>query len=518
MSNIKLLWVDDEIDLLKPQVLFLESKGHSVSTTNNGDSAIEMVQKESFDVVFLDEQMPGLSGLETLTQIKRIYPALPIVMITKSEEESIMDEAIGSKIADYLIKPVNPKQILLSIKKIIDQKMLITRKTTSDYQSEFGKIGMMINDSLSYEDWVEVYKKLVYWELELDRSNDSSMEEVLKMQKTEANSTFARFIEKNYTDWFTRDIGDRPFLSPDIFKHKVFPHVDVNENVIVVLIDNLRYDQWKILQPAIRELFTVEKEELFYSILPTATQYARNAMFSGLMPSEIAKLYPNLWLNDDEEGGKNLHEEELLEKQIKRLGKKYKVHYDKVTNLKNGKRVVENFNHLMNFQLSVVVYNFVDMLSHARTDSEMIRELAGDESAYRSITLSWFEHSALLDFLKLAAEKKVKVILTTDHGTIRVNDAIKIIGDKDTTTNLRYKAGRNLNYKAKEVFAITKPETAYLPKSNVSTSYVFARKDDFFAYPNNYNYYVNYYKNTFQHGGISLEEMIIPLIVLKPKA
>ena len=518
MSNVKLLWVDDEIDLLKPQVLFLEAKGHTVSTTNNGDSAIEMVQQESFDVVFLDEQMPGLSGLETLTQIKRLSPSLPVVMITKSEEESIMDEAIGSQIADYLIKPVNPKQILLSIKKIVDKKMLVTRKTTSGYQSEFGQIGMMINDSLSFQDWIEVYKKLVYWELELNQSNDSAMDEVLKMQKNEANSTFARFIEKNYFDWFNQDIGDRPLLSPDVFKHKIFPQVDENEKVIVLLIDNLRYDQWKILQPGIHELFTVEEEHLFYSILPTATQYARNAMFAGLMPSEINKLYPNLWLNDDEEGGKNLHEEELLQKQIKRFGKPYSLHYDKVTNLKNGKKVVENFNHLLNYDLSVIVYNFVDMLSHARTDSEMIRELAGDEAAYRSITLSWFEHSALLDFMKLAADKKFKIILTTDHGTIRVNNPIKIVGDKNTTTNLRYKAGKNLNYKAKDVFSITKPEQAYLPKSNVSTSYVFARNDNFFAYPNNFNYYVNYYKNTFQHGGISLEEMIIPLITLKPKS
>ncbi|MEA3444043.1 MAG: bifunctional response regulator/alkaline phosphatase family protein [Bacteroidota bacterium] len=517
MSNIKILWVDDEIDLLKPQVIFLESKGHIVSTTNNGASAIEMVQKENFNIVFLDEQMPGLSGLETLSQIKRIFPALPVIMITKSEEESIMDEAIGSQITDYLIKPVNPKQILLAIKKIVDKKSLITQKTTSGYQSEFGSIGMMINDSLSYTDWVDVYKKLVYWELELDRSNDSTMDEVLKMQKTEANSTFARFIEKNYFDWFKKDIGDRPLLSPDIFKHVVFPQVDDNNNVIVLVIDNLRFDQWKILQPSIREMFTVEKEELFYSILPTATQYSRNAMFAGLMPSEIAKLYPNLWLNDDEEGGKNMHEQELLEKQIKRLGKDYRFSYDKITNLKAGKKMVDNFNNLIKNKLSVVVYNFVDMLSHARTDSEMIRELAGDESAYRSITLSWFEHSALLAFMRKAAENKMKVIITTDHGTIRVNDPIKIIGDRNTTTNLRYKAGRNLSYKAKDVFAVKRPEDAYLPKSNVSTSYVFARKDEFFAYPNNFNYYVNYYKNTFQHGGVSLEEMIIPLIVLKPK-
>ena len=517
MAKIKLLWVDDEIDLLKPHVIFLEAKDFEVSTTNNGDSAIDLVKENSYDIMFLDEQMPGLSGIETLSMIKRIVPNLPVVMITKSEEESIMDEAIGSQIADYLIKPVNPKQILSSVKKIIDKKRLVAEKTTSGYQSEFGKIGMMINDSLTYNDWVTVYKQLVYWELELSKTSESTMDEILKMQKTEANNIFARFIQKNYLDWFKKDISERPFLSPDIFKHKVFPAISEDRNTMVVLIDNLRYDQWKILQPVIREYYQVEKEELFFSILPTATQYARNAMFAGLMPSEIAKMYPHIWTNDDDDGGKNLYEEELLEKQIARLGLNLKFNYEKITNQKAGRKVVENFSNLLTKKLSVLVYNFVDMLSHARTDSEMIKELAADESAYRSLTLSWFEHSALLDFMKLAAKNNVKIILTTDHGTVRVSNPIKIVGDRATTTNLRYKSGKNLGYKSKEVFEILKPEQAYLPKSNVSSTFVFAQNDDFFAYPNNFNYYVSYYRNTFQHGGVSLEEMIIPVITLSPK-
>jgi CheY-like chemotaxis protein len=518
MKSAKILWADDEIDLLMPHVLFLEAKGHKVVTANSGDSAIELINKyHNFDIIFLDENMPGLSGLETLSIIKSKYPTIPIVMITKSEEEDIMDEAIGSKITDYLIKPVNPKQILLSIKKNVEQKRLITEKTTSDYQMAFGKIGMQINDSYSYDDWVEVYKKIIFWELELDRSNDRTMDEVLKMQKNEANKSFAKFIKANYTSWFDKDLSERPLLSPDIFKHKILPSIDNGEQVCVILIDNLRYDQWKTLQPSIREFYQLDEEQLFYSILPTATQYSRNAMFAGLMPSEIEKLYPQLWLNDEEEGGKNMHEEELLQKQLKRLGKNIDFNYNKITNLKAGKKLVENIPHLLNKQLNVVVVNFVDMLSHARTEMEMIRELAGDDSAYRSITLSWFEHSPLKDFLKELADKKIKVVITTDHGTIRVSNPVKVIGDKKTSTNLRYKQGKNLSYKAKEVFELTKPKQAYLPLTNVSSSYIFSIGDDFFAYPNNFNYYVNYYKGTFQHGGVSLEEMLIPVISLSPK-
>lgn len=517
MDKIKILWADDEIDLLKVQVLFLEAKGYHVVTANNGDSAIELAHSQNFDIIFLDENMPGLSGLETLYQIKNFLPTIPIIMITKSEEEDIMDEAIGSKISDYLIKPVNPNQILLAIKKNVDKKRLITRKTTSAYQTDFAKLGMQINETRTFNEWVDVYKKLVYWELELERSNDDAMDDILKMQKSEANNNFTRFIKKNYLSWFEDFDDERPLLSPDIFKHKIYPLLKEGKKVCWIVIDNLRFDQWRIIEPAIREHYNIDEESLFCSILPTATQYSRNAMFAGLMPYEIKQLYPKLWVDDEDEGGKNLNEHLLLEKQIERNISHVKFAYEKISNLKAGRKLATNIKQLTSNQLTVVVYNFIDMLSHARTDMEMIRELANDESAYRSLTLSWFEHSPLLDLFNELAEQDIKVVIATDHGTIKVNNPIKVVGDKTTTTNLRYKQGKNMNFNHKEVFQVSKPSRAHLPVSHISSKYIFATNDDFFAYPNNYNYYVKYYKDTFQHGGISLEEMIIPLIVLSPK-
>ncbi len=516
MDKIKILWADDEIDLLKPHILFLQEKNYDVTTATNGDDALDLFESDNFDIVFLDENMPGMSGLETLGKIKNTKNQVPVIMITKSEEEFIMEEAIGSKISDYLIKPVNPNQILLSIKKNLDNKRLVSEKTTSDYQQEFREIGMTLGDRLDVNQWKEVYKKLVYWELELENSKNESMSEILNMQKTEANQQFSKFVEKNYVDWVSGKSEDAPVMSHTLFKKKVAPELSADTTFLIV-IDNLRYDQWKVIQPIISERFRVEKEELYYSILPTATQYARNALFAGLMPLEIERRFPNLWLNDDDEGGKNMHEEEFMADQLKRLGKDGKMSYNKITNHAAGRKLADNMSNLMSNSLNVIVYNFVDMLSHARTDMEVIRELADDEAAYRSLTLSWFEHSPLKDMMDVIADKKAKMIITTDHGTIRVKNPSKVIGDRNTNTNLRYKQGKNLNYEAKEVLEVRNPHDAYLPKVNVSQTYIFAKEDMFFAYPNNYNHYVNYYRDTFQHGGISLEEMIIPIITLKAK-
>ena len=513
---MKILWADDEIDLLKPHILFLESKGYDVKTVNNGNDAVEEATNQNFDIIFLDENMPGISGLETLEKIKEKRPHIPIVMITKSEEETIMEEAIGGKISDYLIKPVNPNQILLSIKKNLDSKRLVEEKTNMSYQQEFRQIGMQLQDRLSLDDWMGLFKKITYWELELDHSEDESMHEILAMQKREANQLFSRFVKDNYRDWLSPS-EDAPVMSHTLIKRKAESILKQDKPVFLVVIDNLRYDQWLIIKPTLRSKFNINTEDLYLSILPTATQYARNALFAGLMPSEIQKKFPKLWKNDEDEGGKNMHEKEFFEDQMRRIDSSKKVSYNKITNHAAGKKLADNFNELLNNDVNAIVYNFVDMLSHARTDMEVIRELADDEPAYRSLTQSWFEHSSLLDMLHKIAEHDCDVILTTDHGTVRATEPSKIIGDRNTNTNLRYKQGKSLSYNEKDVFVVKNPDDIYLPKQNVSSSYVFATEDKFFAYPNNYNYYVNFYKNTFQHGGISLEEIMIPFVHLSPK-
>jgi DNA-binding response OmpR family regulator len=513
--QIHILWTDDEIDLLKPYILFLEEKDYRVTTAANGADALRLVEENDFDLIFLDENMPGISGLETLERIKDIKPSTPVVMITKNEEEDIMDEALGSKISDYLIKPVNPKQILLSIKKNIDSKRLVTEKTTSGYQSQFSQIGMKINSAAAFKDWVEVYTRLVYWEREFESSGTGNMEEVLRMQKTEANKEFSRFIRTNYAGWFSGRSSEAPLMSHNLFKYKIFPLLNQGK-VMVVIIDNLRFDQWKIIEQEIVELFRTEEETVFSSILPTATIFARNTMFAGMMPSEIQERYPRLWVDENEEGGKNAHEEELCRLQMQRLGIKSSFNYEKISNQRAGKKLLENYHDLLNFDLNILVYNFVDMLSHARTEIEMIRELAFDESSYRSLVHSWFQHSYLFELLKQLSGHDLKLVITTDHGAVRVSNPVKVIGDRKTSVNLRYKQGKNLNYNPREVFEISKPWEIHLPKSNVSTSYIFAMNNDFLVYPNNYNHFVNLYRNTFQHGGISMEEMLVPVSILAP--
>ncbi len=515
MRKIKVLWTDDEIEILRPHIIFLGEKGYEVETCTNGIDTIELVRDNDYDILLLDEHMPGMSGIDTLKQIKQLKPDIPVIMITKSEEEDIMEDAIGSQIADYLIKPVKPKQILLSLKKNTDSKRLVTEKTTSDYRGEFAAISRLISEAGSAADWIKIHKKLVYWDIQLDKTGDSTMREIFATQEQEANKAFSRFISSNYLLWF-RDEKERPLMSAGLMKEKVLPLLAKKQKLFFILIDNLRYDQWKVISAGLSSMFRVAGESQYYSILPTATQYSRNAIFSGLMPADIQKHYPQLWVYDDEEQGKNMHEEELLSLQIERLTPGIKWKYHKISSNSAGSKINERLPDLLDLDLNVMVYNFVDLISHARTEMDIIKDLAGDESAYRTLTRSWFMHSPLYELLSRLSSAGVKVVISTDHGTIRVNNPVKVTGDRSTSPNLRYKLGRNLDYRASDVFDIEHPHAAGLPKSNISSRYIFARNYDFLVYPNNYNHYARYYHNTFQHGGISMQEMIIPVAILDP--
>ena len=513
MENGRLLWVDDEIEMLKAHILFLQKKDYEVMTANNGADAIDLCRSNRFDLILLDENMSGLSGLETLTHLKEIAPTVPVVMVTKNEEEDLMDQAIGSKIADYLIKPVNPSQVLLTLKKNIHQREIVQEVTQTGYRQEFSRIDMQLSENLSAGDWKELYKRLVHWELELQEA-DSAMNDMLRMQKEEANQAFAKFVKRNYEQWIA-NADERPLISPDVFKRCIFPRLSAGRKVFLLVLDNLRFDQWRAISQDLAEDFDIE-EDLYYSILPTATQYARNALFAGLMPRQIKEMYPELWVDEEEDEGKNLNEEMLIRRQLERYRRKEDFSYHKINDSSQVDKVLNQISGT-NLPLNVLVINFIDILSHARTESQMVRELAGNESAYRSITLSWFRHTPIKEIFKKLASMDYDLLITTDHGSIRVDTPSKVVGDRNVNTNLRYKLGKNLSYNAKDVYEVKQPRVLQLPQPNLSTTYVFATGARFFAYPNNYNYYVQYYKDTFQHGGVSMEEMIIPLVTLRPK-
>ena len=516
-TDAKILWVDDEIELLKPHILTLQNRGCVVDTCNNGYDAIDMVTEHSYDMIILDEMMPGMTGLETLPLIKDIRPTTPVIMVTKSEEEDIMDKAIGSKIADYIIKPVNPSQILLLVKKHIHSHQLVAEQTTADYRAEFGRISQMVDSADTFNQWNSIYRKLINWEIELSQSSDSSIKEVLQYQKNEANQAFCRFVRQNYQRWINSRDGDTPVMSHTLMRSKIFPVVDSNSKTTLLLIDNFRYDQWRTISPMLHNYYNTATDECYCAILPTATQYARNAIFAGLMPLAIDKLMPNQWLNDNEEGGKNMYEEQFLRRQLQQSGKNYRTTFDKLVRPEAGRKLIDNISRVYDADFSVIVYNFLDILSHARTETEIIRQLTEDDASFRSLTRSWFEHSELFELLKMLSERGHTVIITSDHGTVRVDNPIRVQGDKQTSSNLRYKTGRNLAYNHKEVYEITKPEQIQLPSSNLTSSYIFAYNHDFFVYNNDANRHIRYYRDTFQHGGISMEEMIVPFVVLQPK-
>ena len=514
---VKILWVDDEIELLKPHVLFLQSKGYEVDTCNNGYDAIDMAAETAYDLIILDEMMPGMTGLETLPIIKDTRPTTPVIMVTKSEEENLMDKAIGSKIADYIIKPVNPNQVLLSIKKNVHSQQLVSEQTSADYRAEFGRISLSYQAANSFSDWCTIYRKLTNWDIELSGSTDQSIKDVIRFQKNEAGQEFCKFVRQNYWYWINERDESSPVMSHTLMRSRIFPVVEANPKTTLLLIDNFRYDQWRSISSMLRGWFDVETDDFYCAILPTATQYARNAIFAGLMPLAIDKIMPNKWLNDNEEGGKNQYEEEFLRRQLASNGKTWRTSFDKLVRPEAGRKLIENFRRIYDADFSVIIYNFLDILSHARTETDIIRELTEDDASFRSLTRSWFEHSELFTMLKMLSEHGHTVIITSDHGTVRVDNPIRVTADRETSANLRYKTGKNIAYNPREVYEVTRPQDIQLPAGNLSSSYIFAYNHDFIVYNNDANKYIRYYRDTFQHGGISMEEMIVPYIVLKPK-
>lgn len=514
-----ILWVDDEIDLLKPHIRFLTEKGYVVETATNGEDALSLVRGRSFDLVFLDEMMAGMGGLRTLAEIKELRPSLPVVMVTKNEEESLMEEAIGVKINDYLIKPVNPSQILLACKKFLEGKRIASATVSRDYIKGFQEISLALHSPMDYADWVEVYTRLVDWSLELDEHPELGLKQTLSDQIRECNLAFGKFIEQQYRDW-VHQTTDRPVLSHEVVDKFVIPELQTGKSVFFFVIDCLRLDQWMMMESVLHEYFTITKH-YYYSLLPTATPYSRNAIFSGSFPSDVELRYPDLWeKNEDDETSRNRYERQFLDGLLERrkIHLKPEPKYVKILDAEFGRGIEANINSYATSRLTSIVVNFVDMLAHGRSDSQLLKEIAPDESAYRLLTKSWFIHSSLFGMLRtLSKNKNVTIMLTTDHGSIRSLRGSKVLGDREASTNLRYKFGRNLKCEEKAAVFVKNPLDFKLPKRGVAMNYIIAKEDYYFVYPTDYHKYLSHYRDSFQHGGISMEEMILPVVRLEPK-
>ncbi len=514
----KILWADDQIDLLKPHMLFLEEKGYSLRGVANGDDAVALLEQEDFDLLLLDEQMPGRSGLETLEEVRRSQPGLPVIMITKSGEEGLMNEAFGGEVQDFLVKPVNPAQIFSAIKRIFEGRKIQESQLSRDYIQEYSQISTENMEGAEPERWLEVNRFLTDWDLKLDNFEGTGLEQTHQDLRRDLNLAFCRFVEDRYQGWAQADPRDRPLMSPDIFSTFVQPFVESGRQVYFIVIDCMRLDQWHVIEEMLSPFFTTTLEH-YFAILPTATPYARNSLFSGLWPSEIAEKLPQFWVEDPkEELSLNRFERELLGAQLVAKGlrdRNYK--YVKVSNISQANELYRQIGGFADIPLVALVFNFLDILAHGRSQSEILQEIAPDESAFRSLMASWFRHSALYDILKSLAKAGAMVVVTSDHGSVLCRRSALVQGNRSTSTGIRYKYGDNLGCDTKQTLRIKDPLAWRLPSERATKDYVIAKENHFFVYPTNYHEFEQRYNGSFQHGGISLEEMIVPCAVLDPK-
>jgi len=514
----RILWVDDEVEHLKPHILFLEDRGYSVTSVTNAEDAISLIRSNPYDLVLLDEMMPGMDGLEALPVIKSLRPALPMILVTKSEEENLMEEAIGVQIEDYLTKPVNPSQIFSTCKRILERQRISQEKVAREYTSEFGEISALLAQDMTPEMWVDIHLKLSERDLDLDAHPELGLRQTLHDQKRECNQAFGRYIGSHYSRWLAGE--SRPTLSVDLIPKYVLPLLQGGHHVLFIIIDNLRLDQWLILESMLYDWFLIQRD-YYFSILPTATPYSRNAIFSGLFPIDIEADYSDLWKQgEDDEHSRNRFEHPLLMDQLKRLGIPLKPEskYVKLMDSEDARQVIKNIDSYLNTPLSAMVFNFVDIMAHRRSDSQILREIVPDESAFRSLTRTWFEHSALFQILKASSQAGIKVVLTSDHGSIRCMRGSTVHADRETSTNVRYKYGRAIRGEAKHCLEIKNPHEFKLPARGINTNYLIALEDYYFVYPTNYHKYISLYRDSFQHGGVSLEEMILAVVILDPKS
>lgn len=511
-----ILWVDDEIDLLSAHIIYLRERGYNVQEAANGDDAIQLVGKGGIDLVLLDEMMPGRDGLSTLEGIKDLNPNLPVIMVTKSEEEHLMDEAIGKKIDDYLTKPVNLSQTLSAVKRILERQKLTEDSLTREFVSEFSRINMLLTGPMDWRDWLQVHIKLSEIDLEMERLRDVGLRQSFRDLKKQSSAEFGRFVINSYGKWV--DPGGGPRLSVNVVEDYVVPLLKEGIQTFFIVIDCMRLDQWLMIEPVLADYFDI-KRDYYYSILPTATPFSRNAIFAGEYPDKVAELTPDLWSNPSSETSRNRNERQLLDRNLAKHGLKFSAEpkYVKVLDYAEGQNLAKKIKTYSSVPLLSIVYNFVDIMIHGRSESDILQEIAPNEAAFRSLVKSWFEYSHLFEMLKKLSSMDCAIVITTDHGSVIGTRGALAHGKKDTSTNLRYKFGDNLNCDAKQAWLIKNPRTLRLPVWGLATTYIIALEDYYFVYPTNYSEYKRHYRDSFQHGGISPDEMILPVSTLRPK-